>query len=71
MNKESIVKLILHMGASRKENKKGEPVLLNDFGIVEWNSDIRGTINFKGVNDAKEKEELLANVLANWLSIVA
>ena len=71
MNKESIVKLILHMGTSKKENKKGKPVLSNDFGIVEWNSDIRGTINFRGIKDAKEKEEVLVKVLTNWLSIVA
>lgn len=71
MNKEGIVKLVLHMGASRKENKKGKPVLSNDFGIVDWNSDIRGTISFEDTNDTKDKEEVLAKVLTNWLSIAA
>ncbi len=69
MNKEGSVKLIIHMGTSKKENKKGKPVLSDDHGIVEWNSDIRGTISFKNLSDVIEKEHALSDVLMNWLSI--
>lgn len=69
MNKEGIIKLILHMGASRKENKNGKPVLSKDFGIVDWNSDIRGTISFENINNIKDKEDVLAKVISGWLLI--
>ncbi len=34
-NKQGLVKLVLHMGATRPEDRKGAPVLLADEGIVE------------------------------------
>lgn len=69
MNKQDIVKVILHMGATMKENKTGEPILKDDEGIVEWNSDIRGTINFVDMDDINESKERLKRVIRSWLMI--
>lgn len=55
MNKEGKIKLVIHMGASKKEDKKGTPVLKDDFGLISWNSDIRGTISFDGTKDIDNK----------------
>ncbi|RYX78657.1 DUF1801 domain-containing protein [bacterium] len=69
MNKQGLVKLVLHMGATRKENKKGSPVLVDENGIIEWNSDIRGTISFKNMEDVISKKAALSSVLKKWLAI--
>ncbi len=68
-NKQGLVKLVLHMGATRPENKKGAPVLLDDEGIVEWASDIRGFITFTDEADIRARESLLRRVLIGWLAI--
>lgn len=70
-NKQNKVKLVIHMGSTRKENKSGKPVLVEDEGIVEWNSDIRGTISFDNMTDIKEKLPSLRKVLKRWLEIGA
>lgn len=68
-NKQGLVKLVLHMGATRPEDKKGVPVLLDDAGIVEWASDIRGLITFADSADVCAKEPVLRRVLSGWLAI--
>ena len=68
-NKQGLVKLVLHMGATRLENRKGTPVLLEDEGIVEWASDIRGFVTFADLADVRAKEPALRRVLARWLAI--
>jgi hypothetical protein len=67
-NKQGLVKLVLHMGATRPEDKKGVPVLLDDAGIVEWASDIRGLITFADVADIRAKAPALRRVLIGWLA---
>ena len=69
MNKEGAVKLVIHMGATRKEDKKGKPILENDGGIVEWSSDIRGVITFQNIEDIQAKNRVLKKLLSNWLAI--
>jgi len=69
MNKQGVVKLVLHMGTSRKEDKKGTPVMKDESGLVEWSSDIRGMLSFENVEDINSKRELLKTILKNWLSI--
>ncbi len=69
MNKEGVVKLILHMGAIRKENKKGAPVLADDTGLVAWQSDIRGIVSFTGVADIQAKQADVADIIKRWLAI--
>lgn len=68
-NKEGVVKLVLHMGATRPEDKKGTPVLADDEGLVEWASDIRGLISFADTDDIRAKEPTLRRVLTGWLAI--
>lgn len=69
MNKEGVVKLVLHMGATRKENKTGSPVLVEENEIIEWNSDIRGTISFKNMEDVTSNKAALSSVIKKWLAI--
>lgn len=69
MNKEGTVKLILHMGATRKEDKKGTPVLSDDKGLVAWQSDIRGIVSFTDAADIRTKQADVADVVKRWLAI--
>ena len=69
MNKQNVVKIIIHMGATRKENKKASPVLGNGQGLVEWNSDIRGTIRFNGMSDISLKKEPFQTLISDWLAV--
>ncbi len=69
MNKEGKVKIVIHMGTAKKENKKGEPVIQSPPEFVFWNSDIRGTITFDGIDDIKKKKAKLKDVLTRWLKL--
>ena len=69
MNKQGGVKLILHMGATRKENKKGEPIMQDESGLIEWSSDIRGMITFNSINDITSSIDALKIIIKKWLSI--
>lgn len=71
MNKQGVVKLVLHMGATRKEDKKGSPIMRDDSGLVEWNSDIRGMITFTSINDINSDKDSLKRIIKNWLSITS
>ena len=39
------------MGAKRKEDKGGKPVIEDMTGLILWNSDIRGMISFDSTED--------------------
>jgi hypothetical protein len=69
INKQEVVKLVLHMGATRKEGRKGEPIMQDDSGLIEWSSDIRGMITFKSIDDVNSNMKALKKVVKNWLSI--
>ena len=69
MNRQGVVKLILHMGATRKEDKRGTPVLQDDSGLIEWSSDIRGTLTFSDNDDVESKLTLVKSIITNWLAI--
>lgn len=69
MNKQGVVKIVLHMGATRKENKKGAPVMQDDSGLIEWSSDIRGTITVTSIEDINSKLPALKKIVTDWLSI--
>lgn len=71
MNKQEVVKLVLHMGATRKEDKKGAPVMQDKTGLIEWNSDIRGIITFASIEDINSKLTALEKIIKHWLSIPA
>lgn len=68
MNKEQVVKLVFHMGVTRKENKKGEPIL-KDARIIEWVSDIRGYATFKTMEEITSQEKMIKEAIANWLTL--
>lgn len=67
MNKQDAVKLVLHMGATRKENKSGVPVLQDNSGILEWSSDIRCIATFTDINDVNNKLPQLKTIIQKWL----
>ena len=69
MNKQGLVKLVIHMGSTKKEHKDKKPLLNEDEGIVEWNSDIRGTLSFDGITDIKRKAQSVQGVIKKWLAI--
>jgi len=71
MTKQGAVKLVLHMGTSRKENKKGDPVMEDESGLIEWSSDIRGIVTFADIGDIRSKTIQLRTILEKWLSIPA
>jgi len=68
-NKQQLVKLVLHMGATRVEDKKGEPVMKDDAGLIEWNSDIRGVITFQNAEDVESNKIAVAKIIGDWLNI--
>lgn len=68
-NKENEVKLILHMGATEKENKKGAPIIDDNTGLIDWNSDIRGMFKFKDLSDIENKKDKISLILKQWLAV--
>jgi len=71
LNKEVVVKLVLHMGATRKENKKALPIMNDDSGLMEWSSDIRGMVTFRSMDEVTDNGDALVGVIKRWLAIVA
>lgn len=69
LNKEGLVKLVFHTGGLRKEDKKGKPIIDDQFSVMEWASDIRGFITFKGLDDATDKEKIVKELVTQWLAI--
>lgn len=61
--------ILLHMDATRKEDKKGTPIIQDNTGLIKWNSDIRGTLSFSSLNEIRDKKSKVADVIAAWLSI--
>lgn len=69
VNKEGSVKLILHMGASKKEDKKSEPIMNDDSGLIIWNSNIRGTLTFTDINDINTQQNKVGAIVEKWLTL--
>lgn len=68
LNKQEVVKLVFHMGATRKEDKKGIPVMHDESGLVEWSSDIRGTISFSSIDAINKNTDNLKTIIEKWLA---
>lgn len=66
-NKEQIVKLVLHMGATRREDKKANPIMVDETGLVVWNSNIRGTMSFSDYDDIVLKRAEIMSIIRRWL----
>lgn len=69
MNKQEVVKLILHMDTTRKEDKNGTPIMPDNSGLIEWSSDIRGMITFISLEDVTSNTPALKKIIKDWLSI--
>ena len=65
----SQVRLVLHAGATRKEDKAGKPIFDDSTGLLEWNSDIRATLPFAGMADIESKQEDVKSIIRTWLRI--
>jgi len=61
--------ILLHMGATRKEDKKGTPVIKDTTGLITWNSDIRGTLSFKSIGDIEASRQNILHLINEWLAI--
>jgi len=59
--------VLIHMGATRKENKKVDPIMKDTTGLIKWNSDIRGTLAFSGLDDIANSQADITKVLSTWL----
>lgn len=68
VNKEQVVKLVFHMGATRQENKHAAPVLKNA-EMINWVSDIRGYISFENLDDIMTQEAAFKQVVRDWLEL--
>lgn len=68
-NKENKVQLVLHMGATRPEDKKAPPVMQDDTGLISWQSDIRGALTFDDTADVAAKRETVRDIIGRWLAI--
>lgn len=69
MNKEGVIKLVLHMGATCKEDKKGVPIMQDTSGLIDWSSDIRGLITFNNIEEINNNVDYLKKIIKDWLSI--
>ncbi|MCA9909952.1 MAG: DUF1801 domain-containing protein [Anaerolineae bacterium] len=69
MNKEGKVKLILHMGATKKEDKKARPIMTDSTGLIAWSSDIRGTITFESADHVRQVRQQVTELVQAWLKI--
>ena len=61
--------VLLHMGATRKENKKADPIMNDETGLIKWNSDIRGTLAFGSLDDIANAQADITKILSAWLLI--
>lgn len=61
--------LLLHMGATRKEDKKGVPVMKDESGLITWNSDIRGTLSFTTLEQIEDRHLQLEKIISRWLAV--
>ena len=68
MNKEGVVKLVFHMGATKKEEKKGQPVL-DDARLIDWVSDIRGYMTFTTLDEIIANKKEIKRTVQEWLAL--
>lgn len=68
-NKEHVVQIIIHKGAIEKEDKKATPILEDPSGLIQWNSNIRGTLSFRTLQDVDKHSQELKQIIKNWLSL--
>ncbi|MES2876153.1 MAG: DUF1801 domain-containing protein [Patescibacteria group bacterium] len=60
------IKVLIHMGATKKEDKTAQPVMSDPAGLIKWNSNIRGTIVFESLKDIAAKRSMFEDILSRW-----
>lgn len=68
-NKQKIVKIVLHMGVTRREDKKADPIMIDETGLIQWSSDIRGVIGFDDYDSIYSRKSEITRVITRWLQI--
>ena len=68
MNREGVVKLVFHMGATKTEDKNGQPVL-DDARLIEWVSDIRGYMTFTTLDEIIANKNEIKRTVQEWLAL--
>ncbi|HMI09972.1 MAG TPA: DUF1801 domain-containing protein [Candidatus Saccharimonadales bacterium] len=63
------IKILIHMGATRKEDKKAKPIMDDETGLIKWSSNMRGIIAFKDMDDLTAKKQDFENILQRWLEV--
>ncbi len=61
------MKILIHMGATKKEDKTAKPVMDDTSGLVHWNSNIRGTVSFASIEDIEAKRDDFSTLLSRWI----
>ena len=69
MNKEGKVKLVFHMGATKKEDRKAAPIMSDPTGLIAWSSNIRGMVTFESAAHVDQIREQLTELVRAWLKI--
>lgn len=69
INRQRLVKIVIHMGASKKEDKSDDPILDDASGLVVWNSNIRGTISFESFDDIHNKSDKFKKIITDWIAL--
>jgi uncharacterized protein YdhG (YjbR/CyaY superfamily) len=67
LHKKDRVGLILHTGARPKEDKNAPHLYADESGLLEWNSNIRATISFFGLDEFLSKRDLFKKAVKRWL----
>jgi len=67
LNKQGLVKLVFHMGATRKEDRKAEQIV-KDTQFIEWVSDIRGYATFNDLQQIQSQKNAIQGNVRKWLA---
>lgn len=65
------IAIVLHMGATRPEDKSGDSIMDDPSGLIAWKSDTRGIISFADLDDIKAKKLQFTHIVNRWLKIEA
>ena len=60
--------LLLHMGATRKEDRRSKPIMNDESGLIIWNSNIRGTLSFSTLDEIENHTPHIEKIIAQWLA---
>lgn len=68
LNKQDLVKVVFHMGATQKEDRKAEPIVKN-MQFIEWVSDIRGYATFNDLQQIQSHKDIIQENVRKWLAV--